>query len=67
VAVTLAHFVFRRHGEADAEIDETAQPVVGEIVAVHDIDVVAHQTLRLQNVPPLRRLGGAAALVHRSD
>ena len=54
-------------GEADPEIDEAAQPLVGEIVAVDDIDVVADQALLLQNIPPSRRLGGAAALVHRSD
>ena len=58
--MALAHFVFHRRHEADREIDEAAQPVVGEIIAVHDIDVVAHQTLRLQNVPPLRRDDEAA-------
>ena len=38
-AVALDHLVFRRHREGDAEIDQSLQELVGQIVAMDDVDV----------------------------
>ena len=67
MAVALRHLVLRRDREAHAQIDEGLELGVGEVVAVHDVDVRADQALRHQGLPAARRLGLAAALVHRGD
>ena len=67
MAMALRHLVLRRDREAHAQIDEGFQLGVGEVVAVHDVDVRADQALRHQGLPAARRLGLAAALMHGGD
>ena len=63
MAVALRHLVLRRDREAHAEIDEGLQLGVGEVVAVHDVDVRADQAVLPSGSPsrpaswPRRRPG----------
>ena len=65
--MALRHLVLGCEGEGDAEIDEGLELGIGEVVAVHDIDVRADQTALHQGFPAARCLRLAAALVHRGN
>ncbi len=67
MAVALRHLVLRRDREADAEIDEGFQLLVGEVVAVHDVDVRPTRPRCIRVSQPPGSLGLAAALVHGGD
>ena len=66
-AVALDHLVLRRHREGDAEIDQPLQEIVGQIVAMDDVDVGTDEAGVDQLLPAAWCLRRAAALMHRGD
>ena len=66
-AVALDHLVLGGNGERCPEIDQAMQEIIGQVVAVDDVDGGADEVGFDKLLPAARRLGRTAPLMHRCD
>ena len=65
--MTLEHFGLWGQGETHALVEHEAQLGIGQVVAVHDVVVVAQQAFFGQSVPSVGHAGCSTRAVHAGD